>query len=710
MVKRLQTIPHDWLLNIATLRNDSDVESFQAAFSLISDIEQPIITQGLQIAEILFGLQLDSEIIAAAIIFPALKSNFIHLDQVTDTLGVSINQLLRDALQMQSLGKLHHLRVRDPHQIERLRKMLLAMVTDIRAVLLVLAERLWQLHEIKSASKDMQKQLAQETLDVYAPLANRLGVWQMKWEIEDLSFRYLEPNQYNHIAQWLAARREQREIYLQNMVQLVTEQLTKASLRHFKVTGRVKHIYSIYRKMQRKDANINTIYDISALRVLVPELADCYTVLGLLHDTWEHVLDEFDDYISQPKANGYRSLHTVLIGPTQHFVEVQIRTYQMNEESELGLAAHWQYKEGFKPGPYDTKIALLRQIMAWQHEVTRLADEKNTIAAQDLFADHVYVFTPMGDIIDLPQGATPLDFAYHVHSEVGHRCRGAKVNGNMVSLSYPLQTGDRVEILTAKVANPSRDWLNPQLNYLKTSRAQAKVQHWFRMRDRLQTILAGRGLLERELKKQGLNPKIDLASLAAHFDYKNSEALLMAIAAGNLRISQIINYLHPQPVNQDPFVQRELTTESSHQVQILGVNNLLTNLARCCKALPDDPIIGFITRTRGVSVHRQDCQNLVSINQTHKPRLIPVNWSNKISGCYQVDLYLQVQNRTGLLRDITALLANESINVMSLQTHQKSASESCDIYVTVEINDRTQLQKALLSLQNIPNILMAKRR
>lgn len=712
MVKRYSpdSNPQEWLQRMQQLRGQ-DVKLLSQAVELYDQKKQAhLLTKGINIADILLILGLDNETLAATIVYPVLQVHEIHLDTITDCLGESCRKLLKDALQMQSLGKLHHIEVRGQPQIENLRKMLLAMVTDIRAVLIVLAERIWQLHQVKKQSSDKQKSLAQNTLDVFAPLANRLGIWQLKWEIEDLCLRYLQPEIYSKIAKWLASRRQEREQYIERVIHIVTQLLKQAHLNNFKVTGRVKHIYSIYRKMLRKSANMDAIYDVSAIRILVNDVADCYSVLSLLQDHWQHVPEEFDDYISQPKSNGYRSIHTVVIGPEGHYVEVQIRTYQMHEESELGMSAHWQYKEGvLQPSNYETKIALLRQIIDWQKEVVGDNDQQQK-QLQDLFADRVYVFTPTGDIIDLPKGATPLDFAYHIHSEVGHRCRGAKVNGNIVQLTYSLHTGDRVEVLTAKQANPSRDWLNPHLHYLKTPRARAKVAHYFRMQDGMQHVLIGKDLFERELKKIGYTEKIDLPALSTKFNYKNIDEFYAALATGELRIAPVLQHLKPTQVTP-VLPTRPSESKTKQHIQIQGINNLLTQIARCCKPLPGDAIIGYVTRNRGVSIHRSNCKNMINVKDANESRIIEVNWSDQASGIsYRVDVEIRVTDREGLLRDITTVLATEKINVLGLQTQAPSPHKLVEILVTLEITNRNQLQRAMQLIQSIPNVVQTNRR
>jgi GTP pyrophosphokinase len=626
-----------------------------------------LLEKGLGIADILLSLGLDNETLASALIYPALRANEVHVDSITDYLNESSHKLLHDVLQMQSLGKLQNLEQRGHHQQENLRKMLLAMVTDVRAVLVILAERLWELRHAKHMDVNDQIKLAKETLTVYAPLANRLGVWQLKWEIEDLCLRYLHADIYKDIAKKIASKRDDRETYIKNVISILTDTLKQPEIKQFQISGRVKHIYSIYKKMQRKNANLEQIYDMSAIRVLVESIEDCYAVLSVLQTHFQQIPEEFDDYINYPKPNGYRSIHMVLIGPENHFVEVQIRTNQMHQESELGVAAHWRYKEGvLQAANYEAKIALLRQIMEWQKEVVSTDEIKMETTTKDLFADRIYVFTPNGDIIDLPKGATPLDFAYSIHSEIGHRCRGAKIDGSIVPLTYELQMGQRVEILTAKQANPSRDWVIPRLGFLKSARARARVQHWFRVKDSLQNAVSGRELLVKQTQ--------------------------------------------PIPAEKTPTFTTHMSGELTPNIQIVGINNLLTHVARCCKPLPGDAVVGYVTRNRGVSIHRRNCSNVRNITKDSHDRMIEVGWGEKMSGAYPADLWIKIFDRTGLLRDITTMLASEKINVLGLKTQKVSDSPEVDIYLTIEITNRLQLKSTIEHLQKLPNIIEVKRR
>lgn len=712
MIKLQYHAPAEWISHIERLRGKKDAAHLDHLTTLFNDKQTKSLEAGLGIANILLDLSLDTATLAAALLYPAFRANELKQDIIADSLNEESYKLLQDVLQMQSMEKLHRLEVRNHRQIENLRKMLLSIVSDVRAVLVILADRLWQLRQAKTLDSDTQRKLAEETLHLYAPLANRLGVWQLKWEMEDLCLRYLRRDVYDEIAKGLAARRQEREHYLSQMITLFTSMLNKASISGAQITGRVKHIFSIYQKMLRKNVSLDKIYDTAALRVLVPNIEDCYAVLSMLQNTWQQIPEEFDDYINRPKANGYRSIHCVIIGPENRMIEVQIRTHEMHQESELGVAAHWRYKEGIlQTSHYEAKIALLRQIIAWQKEVA--GDESSDKQlSRDVFSDRIYVFTPAGDIIDLEHGATPLDFAYHIHSEIGHRCRGAKIDGNIVPLTYSLKTGERVEIITTKEAQPSRDWLNPQRGYLKTARARAKVQHWFKLHDTTRNIADGRAMLERELKKLHIHDRYDLNLIAKKLNFKSSDDLLAGLASGNAGLMQIINHIRaPAPLANEPIIHlRQPEHDKKSAIQILGVNNLLTQIARCCKPLPGDPIVGYVTRDRGISIHRKNCGNLSHTLKIGKQRLIEVNWGVKSVENYPVDLLLRAIDRPGLLRDITALLATEKINVLGLQTHKAPHSPDADIFLSIEVANVTQLKHSIELLQQIPGVVKVVRR
>lgn len=668
MSKRQSIQQQDWLKHLAALRGAEQANLLQEVISLYPESSNHLIEQGLGVADLLLSLGLDIETLSAAIVYPGYRDAYFSQDMLIEHLGVGTAKLVHDVIQMQALGRLRDIKKREAEHLEQLRKMFLAMVTDVRAILIILAERIWLLHQAKHASIESQQALADETLQVYAPLANRLGVWQLKWELEDFCLRYLHPDIYKTIAKSIASRRQERETYVESFITELTNVLHEAHIQNFQVMGRAKHIYSIYNKMQRKNTRLESIYDMSALRVLTDTIDQCYAVLSVLQQHWQQIPEEFDDYIAHPKSNGYQSIHTVLIGPNKHHVEVQIRTLKMHQESELGVAAHWRYKEGvLQTSSYESKIALLRQVMAWQKELSGQDTANQDKSPVDLFADRVYVFTPVGDIIDLPLGSTPIDFAYAIHSEVGHRCRGAKVDGQMVTLTHPLQTGQRVEILTAKLASPSRDWLNPHLGYIKSPRTRAKLQHWFKLKDAALGSTSPKELLEKEDKKHVKEEK--------------------AIPIVDIKDQ-------PSPAN----------------IHVLGIDKLLTHTAKCCKPLPGDRVLGYITRHHGVSIHRHDCTNLHEMLKAGVERLIEVTWRDAMNNAYPADLLIKAVDRAGLLRDITSILVAEKFEIAGLQTQKIDTSQVVDIYLTIKVISREQLDQAVKFLLSISNIISVLRR
>lgn len=719
--------PESWFKHIASTRNKQQIQTLRLAYEL-ADVTASLASTftgiscpqfGLAMADILDNLHLDNESLCAAIIYPAYTYTGMTEEDITEHLGKPIAKLVTGIKQMDAIRALYDEAHHERHsqtQIDNIRKMLLAMAQDVRVVLIKLAERTVLMRSLDPLTELQKQKLAQETHDLYAPLANRLGIAQIKWELEDFAFRYLEPDVYKKIAKSVTLKRMERENYVQNVMTVLKESLTQEGLKNFDVTGRAKHIYSIYKKMQRKKtADIRQIYDVSAVRVLVPTLEDCYTVLGIVHSLWEPIPEEFDDYITNPKPNGYQSLHTAVKGPDGHNVEIQIRTLQMHQDSELGVAAHWVYKEGGgKRSAYDQKIAWLRQLIDWQKEVTH-TEENNLEEHPSPFEDRVYVFSPKGEIIDLEKGSTPLDFAYFIHTEIGHRCRGAKINGAIVPLTYHLQMGDRVEILTGKEANPSRDWLNPHLNYLRSPRAKAKIHHWFKVKNHDKNVHLGKEILDRELKKLHIH-HYDHQLLLERFNHTEEDEFLAALGSGGIRIGQIVtaieHQLHEQEKPKEALTPiTPLPTKkplSSTLVNIQGVGNLLYHFASCCKPIPGDPIIGFITQGRGVSIHSQECMNILTARVDQKDRLIEVTWGEKL-GQYPVDIFVQAYDRHGLVRDISALLANEKINILALNSVISKKENTANITFTIETHDLSDLSRILDRIHQLPNIIKVER-
>jgi GTP pyrophosphokinase len=595
----------------------------------------PLLGHALGSAAILSGLHMDHETIAAAILHAAPQ--FLHdwPEVLTESFGADVTALVTGVSRLEQITQFSEMRdVRDEseaaQQIERVRKMLLAMVEDIRVVLIKLAERTQTLRNLSGATPEQQRQIAQETQSIFAPLANRLGVWQLKWELEDLSVRYLQPELYKRVAKLLEERRVDRERYIENAIGEIRRSLKEAGIEG-EVTGRPKHIYSIINKMQRKGLEFSELYDVRAVRVLVRDIQSCYAALSVVHELWPPIASEFDDYIAHPKPNGYRSLHTAVTGPRGLALEVQIRTDDMHRDSELGVAAHWRYKENKKSETgFDEKISWLRQILAWKAE---LADS-GTLREQfrnKLLQDRVYVFTPLGKVVDLPRGATPVDFAYTLHTDLGHRTRGAKVDGNIVPLKYQLQNGQRVEILTAKQGAPSRDWLSPQLGYIKSPRARAKVRHWFKTQSLDDSIAQGRALLERELHRLGVGG-INQERVAQRLRFSKPEDLFSALGRGEVtsrRVALAVQQEAPARPATTPSIAARPTAHaaSSSGVLIEGVGNLMIRLAKCCKPEKPAAIVGYVTRDRGITIHRQDCAFMLRVPEDKEDRLLHATWA-----------------------------------------------------------------------------------
>lgn len=677
---------------------------------------------GLEIAEILADLKLDQESLIAAVLYRAVREGKTKLEVVARDFGSPVAKLIEGVLRMAaisaSLNPRQSLVLGTQAQVENLRKMLVGMIDDVRVALIKLAERTCAIRAVKNAPEEKRYRVAREVFDIYAPLAHRLGIGHIKWELEDLSFRYLEPEQYKQIAKLLHERRLDREQYINSVMQQLREELSAAGI-DADISGRAKHIYSIWRKMQRKGLEFSQIYDVRAVRVLVPEVRDCYTALGIVHTLWRHIPKEFDDYIANPKENGYRSLHTAVIGPEGKVLEVQIRTQAMHEEAELGVCAHWLYKGtdvNSGSSHYEEKIAWLRQVLEWHEELGDIGGLAEQLRV-DIEPDRVYVFTPDGHAIDLPNGATPLDFAYRVHTEIGHNCRGAKVNGRIVPLSYSLQTGEQVEIITGKNGAPSRDWLNPNLGYVTTSRARAKIVHWFKLQARDQNVSAGKTLLERELARLALT-SVDPERLAEKCNLKNAEDMYAALGAGDLRLAHAVTaaqqLLEPERGHEmaDLLARRGPSGARSgghDEIQILGVGNLLTQMAGCCQPVPGDPIVGYITQGRGVSIHRQDCPSVLQLGEREPERIIQVSWGQAPAKTYPVDIQIRAYDRSGLLRDVSQVLLNEKINVLAVNTLSDKDDNTANMRLTIEIPGMAALGRLLARISQLPNVIEAKR-
>ena len=672
-------------------------------------------------------LRLDVEARVAALLF-AVPTFEKDAHKVLETrFGNTVAALVSDISRLNELRVVTRASIEDrdsasrASQIEILRKMLLAMVDDLRVVLLRLASRTQSLRYLAQAGGSIIERrhaIAQETLDLYAPLANRLGIWQLKWELEDLSFRFLDPEVYKRIAGMLDARRAEREAFISRAVEELQRELGAAGMKA-EITGRPKHIYSIWNKMRTKRLDFSELRDVHGLRVLVGEESECYSVLAVVHALWQPILNEFDDYIARPKENLYRSLHTAVIGPGGRPLEVQIRTHEMHRFAELGVAAHWRYKEQRSRDPFDEKIAMLRRMLAWRDDIVDASDwvEHTKRAALD---DTIYVLTPQNRVIDLPGGSTPIDFAYAVHTGLGHKCRGAKVNGAMVPLDHKLANGDRVEIIAARggqASGPSRDWMNPALGYIASSRARNKVRQWFNALAMEQTLASGRALVERELQREG-RTGANLTELAEALGFSKPEDLFAAAGrdeVGQRALQLAIRGEARGEAGEEPRLEPALPPETTRApasapggIRIVGVDRLLTQLAGCCKPVPPDPIEGFVTRGRGISIHRQGCPSLAHLAERHPERLVEASWGDTPGGSFPVDLVVRAAERIGLLRDVTDVLAREHVRVSALQSTVRQGSMV--LFLTVAVASLEQLQRNLPLIRAVPGVVSAARR
>ncbi|MBE3086012.1 MAG: bifunctional (p)ppGpp synthetase/guanosine-3',5'-bis(diphosphate) 3'-pyrophosphohydrolase, partial [Bacteroidetes bacterium] len=590
---------------------------------------------------------------------------------------------------------------------ETLRKTFLAMGEDIRVVLIKQADRLHNMRTLGYMPENKRKRIAQETLDIFAPLANRLGIWRVKWELEDLAFRYLDPDKYKEIAENLTERQEDRENQVQQIILQLKSILEQAGIR-VEISGRPKHIYSIYRKMADKGKPFEMVRDLRAFRLIVPDIPACYAALGVIHTHWRPIPHEFDDYIAAPKDNFYQSIHTAVLYDDGKPLEVQIRTPEMHQNAEYGIAAHWRYKErGKRDDNYEQRINWLRKLMEWRQEVED-AQEFVDGMKTDVFQDRVYIFTPRGDIIDLPAGSTPIDFAFHVHTEIGNRCRGAKINGKLVTLDYILHTGDQVEIITAKQGGPSRDWLNPSLGLVKTQRARSKIRQWFKIQDREQNLVQGKSILEKELRRLGM-AEVNLEDLAQDFEIRGTDDLYVAIGCGDLPIGRIINKLSEVDKNQNPLLELHPLTESKKSVNgvtVLGLKGILTSYARCCNPAPGDEIVGYITRGRGATIHRLDCPNVSRMRDRDKERIVKVSWG-EAQETYPIAVQIKAYDRQGLMGDIYSILNNENVNLLNFSS--KVTHNLASISLVIEVGDLSQLSRILTRIENLPNVMEAHR-
>ncbi len=674
----------------------------------------PYITHPLAAAEIVAGLQLDANTVAATLLHDVLEDCGVTLEELKREFNAEVAKLVDGATKLEKVD--WRAPGADSVQAENLRKMFLAMAEDVRVVIIKLADRLHNMRTLDFQPEEKRRRIAQETMDIFAPLAGRMGIWNIKWELEDLAFRHLQPDKYREIAQLLASKRASRERYIAQVEQILSEELAKHGLKA-EVKGRAKHIYSIYQKMQRYAAegkSFDQIYDLLALRVLVETVADCYTALGIVHGLWHPIPGTFDDYIASPRETGYQSLHTSVMCLGAKPIEVQIRTYEMHRVAEYGVAAHWRYKEGGKVDPRDTqRMAWLRNLLEWQRELAGSSEDFVETVKTDIFRDQVFVYTPKGEIKDLPAGATPLDFAYRIHTDLGHRCIGAKVNGKLVPLNYTLQTGDIVEIIATKTPRgPTRDWLNANLGYVKTAHAREKIRQWFKRQERAENIERGRELLEKELRRLNLNPSEWYEELLKLFKYDSLDDLLAAIGYGGVTTDRIALRLAPLLEEQDrrELVQPERDGAAPAPapvtgIQVLGTGDLLTQLAQCCRPVPGDPIIGFVTRSRGVSIHRADCPNIQRTPE--KERLVEVSWGAHEQQ-YPVAIKVEAWDRLGLLRDLSTVIAEERVNIAAVRT-EAHEDHTITVHFTVTTTGLEQLTRVLHRLESVRGVFSVVR-
>jgi len=723
-----QKDPTKWVTTLGLNNKDQQtlLENYEKVITLCTEPEQvPLLELGTEMVEILVTLDMDMDTLNAALIFPLLDHRILTQEQVDEMWVKRIAKLVKGAMDMEGIRALQNQGSNKiaASQVDNLRHMLLAMVEDVRAVVIKLAERICYLRQIKIADEDKKVLVAREISSIYAPLANRLGIGQLKWELEDLSFRYLQPEIYKKLAKQLAEKRIDRENYIQDFVTRVQNSLHEMDITG-SAYGRPKHIYSIYRKMQKKELQFEQLYDVRAVRIVVAKLQDCYAALGAIHTMWHHIPSEFDDYIANPKPNGYQSIHTVVLGDEGKAIEVQIRTQQMHDDAELGVAAHWKYKEGGatskSAGGYEEKIAWLRKLLAWQED---LADSENLVdeLRSQVFDDRVYVFTPTGEVIDLPAGSTPVDFAYYIHSQVGHRCIGAKIANHIVPFTYQLKTGDQVEILTQKEPNPSRDWLNPNLGYLNAPRARHKVATWFRKQDRDKNIQAGRELLEAELYKVKLKLS-DVSPAVERFNVCSDDDIFAGIGNGDLRLNQLVHFLdahhHQQTLEQQDLAALEalekrkqsfIPKTGGKNIIIDGVGNLMHSVARCCQPVPGEPIEGYITQGRGISVHRKLCEQLADLRDAHPERIIEASWGETHSSGYSLTLRLEALDRNGLLKDITTLLSNDKVNVLGVNSMSNVKNQSAIIDMNLEVCSSDDIAKLISKLKQLKDVATVRR-
>ena len=734
--------------------SDEDVQLIHQAYETASDAHkdiprasgEPYIIHPLAVAGILADLRLDARAIAAGLLHDVAEDTGISIAELGKSFGADVAMLVDGVTKLEKISLIGvkvpkeeleeegapddpargqraekdaqpaaaaNRRLRSQRD-ETLRKLFLAMSKDIRVVLIKLADRLHNVRTLGHLKEHKRRRIARETLEIYAPLANRLGIWQIKWELEDGAFRWLEPAMYKKIANDLQVRRTERQEFIENVIGIIQAELQKLGITAV-VEGRPKHIYSIYRKMQRKGVELEQVYDTEAVRIMVDEISDCYVAFGAIHGLWRPIPGEFDDYIANPKDNMYRSLHTAVVGPDGHSLEVQIRTHEMHRSAELGIAAHWRYKEQVKRDvEFENKLAWLRGLMMdWQGEADDATEFVDSMQS-DFFADRVYVFTPQADLKDLSAGSTPIDFAYMVHTEVGHRCRGARVNGKLMPLDYRLRNGDIVEIITSKRGGPSRDWMNPSLPYTKTNRARSKIRQWFRKQSREENVQQGLETLNRELKRLNIERSHD--SIGKLFGYDKVDDFYAALGFGDINTQQVASKVldmdrkeRDETPSPDESSFPAPIPVSSEGVTVLGVSDLLSRTGMCCNPLPGQEIIGYVTRGRGVTIHRASCPNLAHMVKKDPARIVEVSWGQAAEKTHPVQIRVEAYDRSGLLRDIANLVASERINMLDARATTGIKGNLAEVEATLQIKDAEQLSRILARIERLPNVTEVRR-
>ncbi|HSG90542.1 MAG TPA: bifunctional (p)ppGpp synthetase/guanosine-3',5'-bis(diphosphate) 3'-pyrophosphohydrolase [Pseudomonadales bacterium] len=674
---------------------------------------------GLEMADILAGLRVDEDGLVAAILYRAVREQKLGLQEVETAFGPEVARIIEGVLRMAAVSALKLSGVPKvigdaDEQIENIRKMLVALVDDVRVALIKLAERLCAIRAVKEARAERRERVAREVFNVYAPLAHRLGIGQVRWELEDLSFRYLEPEAYKRIASLLKERWEARQSFVDEVVLSLGKTLDASGIEST-ISGRPKHIYSIWRKMQQKGIGFDQVYDVHAVRILVRELKDCYGALGVVHTMWRHIPHEFDDYIAMPKENGYRSIHTAVIGPGGRTLEVQIRTREMHEEAELGVCAHWAYKgtDRAMDAAYDQKVSWLRQVLEWQEELGDLSGLTEALR-RDFSQERIYVLTPDGHVLDLAPGATPVDYAYRIHTEIGHRCRAARVDGRVVPLSHTLRTGEKIEIVTDDSAQPSRAWLNPNLGFVRTSRARAKIQAFFRDRDRERNLVDGREQVLRELERLGIDAGL-LPRVALSLSRSGVDDLFAAIGSAEVPVEALIQALQalaaqPRDSTQlDLIPSPQLASPAVARPAIQGAGNLPVWIADCCTPEAGDPIVGRVTMGHGVTVHRSDCARALALERSEEARLIQLRWGSVSGVSYPFDLVITAFNRPGLLHEVSSVFAAEQVDVTGSSSRTDRETSTAVIEVSVELDGFESLARMMDRIGQIPNVLDVRR-